>query len=140
MKLKTEAKIQQEIYIYFYSTYPNYSIHSVPNGFGVSIPRGKNGEYLIPVVFHKIIYKMISGAVDLLKNMGMKPGVSDLMVHLPGGRCVCVEVKNETNKQDPDQIKFENKIKAMNGNYILVRSLEDFQKQITPFIFNSLER
>jgi hypothetical protein len=134
MKLKTEAKIQQEIFMYFYSTYPKYSCHSVPNGFGVTIPK------IIPDRYHKAIRIMIAGAVDLLKNMGMKPGVSDLMVHLPGGRCVCVEVKNETNKQDPDQIKFENKIKAMNGNYILVRSLEDFQKQITPFIFNSLER
>lgn len=132
MKLKTEAKIQQEIFIYFYQTYPNYLIHSVPNGFGVTIPK------TIPAAFHKSIRIMIAGAVDLLKNMGMKPGVSDLIVHLPGGRCVMVEVKNETNKQDPDQIKIENKLKAMNGNYILVRSLEDFKKQITPFIFNSI--
>lgn len=136
--IKSEAKIQQEIFIYFHQTYKNYIIHSVPNGFGVSIPKDKNGKYLIPVIFHKIIYKMIAMAVDLLKNMGMKPGVSDLIVHLPGGRCVMVEVKNETNKQDPDQIKIEQKMKAMNGNYILVRSLEDFKKQITPFIFNSI--
>lgn len=133
MKLKTEAKIQQEIFIYFYQTYPNYLIHSVPNGFGVSIPK------IIPERYHKAIRIMIAGAVDLLKNMGMKPGVSDLIVHLPGGRCVMVEVKNETNKQDPDQIKIEKKMKAMNGNYILVRSLEDFKKQITPFIYETIK-
>lgn len=130
--IKSEAKIQQEIFIYFHQTYKNYIIHSVPNGFGVTIPKA------IPERYHATIRKIIAMAVDLLKNMGMKPGVSDLIVHLPGGRCVMIEVKNETNKQDPDQIKIEQKMKAMNGNYILVRSLEDFKKQITPFIYECI--
>jgi len=134
MKIKSEAKIQQEIYVFFYTAYPKYLIHSVPNGFGVTIPK------IIPDRYHKAIRIMIAGAVEVCKNMGMKPGVADLMVHLPGGRCVMVEVKTDINNQDPDQIKIENKVKEMNGNYILVRSLEDFKKQITPFVFNSLER
>lgn len=132
--IKPEAKIQQEIFMYFHNTYPKYIIHSVPNGFGITIP------VIVPARFHKAIRTAIAMAVNLCKQTGMLPGVSDLMVHLPGGRVVMVEVKTDTNNQDPDQVFIENKVKAMNGNYILVRSLEDFKKQITPLIFNSLER
>ena len=45
-----------------------------------------------------------------------------------------VEVKNEKNDQDTAQKKIKAKMKAMNSNYILVRSLEDFQEQIKKFL------
>lgn len=138
--MKQESKIQQEIFIYFHNTYPKYIIHSVPNGIGMSIPKSKIGKWLIPLTYHKIIRDMIKRTVNFLKLTGMLPGISDLMVHLPGGKVVMVEVKNDTNSQDPDQIKIEKKVKEMNGNYILVRDLEDFKKQITPFIFNSIRQ
>lgn len=132
--MKQESKIQQEIYIWFHNNYPNYIIHSVPNGIGISIPKNKVGKFLVPEIYHHIIYGAIKKAVDLLKQTGLVPGVSDLIIHLPNGKCVMVEVKDEKNDQQPAQKKIEAKMIAMGSSYILVRSLEDFKEQIKQFI------
>ena len=126
--MKQESKIQQEIFIYWHNTHPETIIHSVPNGFGFTIPE------IIPIRFHAAIRKAIAMAVNFSKQTGMIEGISDLIIHLPGGRAVMVEVKNEKNIQSPAQKKIEAKIKAMGGNYILVRSLEDFKEQIQAFL------
>ena len=128
MKIISEAFIQQSIFVWFHNNYPKYIIHSVPNGIGFTIPE------IIPIRFHAAIKKAIAMAIDMMKKVGLVPGISDLIIHLPNGRCVMVEVKNERNTQSPAQKKIEAKIKAMGGNYILVRSLEDFKGQIKKFI------
>ena len=126
--MKQESKIQQEIFTYFHNAYPDYIIHSVPNGFSINIPN------IIPARFHKAIRQAVAFSVKKTKQIGMVPGISDLIVHLPNGLCVMVEVKNEKNDQDTAQKKIEAKMKAMNSNYILVRSLEDFKEQIKKFL------
>ena len=126
--MKQESKIQQEIFTYFHNRYPEYIIHSVPNGFSINIPN------IIPARFHKEIRQAVAFSVKKTKQIGMMPGVSDLIIHLTNGRCVMVEVKNEKNDQDTAQKKIKAKMKAMNSNYILVRSLEDFQEQIKKFL------
>ena len=126
--MKQESKIQQEIFIYWHNTHPETIIHSVPNGFGFTI------QEIIPLRFHSAIRKAIAMAVNFSKQTGMIEGISDLIIHLPNGRCVMVEVKNEKNTQSPAQKKIEAKMKAMGSNYILVRSLEDFKERIKKFI------
>ena len=126
--MKQESKIQQEIFIYWHNTHPEKIIHSVPNGFGFTIPE------IIPIRFHEAIRKAIAMAVNFSKQTGMIEGISDLIIHFPNGRCVMVEVKNEKNTQSTAQKKIEAKIKAMGGDYILVRSLEDFKGQIKAFL------
>ena len=126
--MKQEAKIQQEIFIFWHNEHPETIIHSVPNGFGFTIPQ------IIPERFHTTIRKAIAMAVNFSKQTGMIEGISDLIIHLLNGQCVMVEVKNEKNDQSPAQKKIEAKMKAMGGNYILVRSLEDFKEQIKKFI------
>lgn len=126
--MKQESKIQQEIFIYWHNEHPETIIHSVPNGFGITIPA------TLPARLHSSIRKAIAMAVNFSKQTGMLEGVSDLIIHLPNGKCVMVEVKNETGKQSETQKKIEVKMKAMNGNYILVRSLEDFKEQMNVFL------
>ena len=126
--MKQESKIQQEIFIYWHNENPKTIIHSVPNGFGITIPA------IVPVRFHEAIRKAIAMAVNFSKQTGMVEGVSDLIIHMPNGRCVMVEVKNSDNDQSPKQKKIEAKIKALGGNYILVRSLEDFKEQMKAFV------
>lgn len=109
--MKSEDKIQSEIFQWFWNTYPKYLIHAVPNG----------------------------GSRNVLEAMKMKAtgtvaGIADLIIWLPNGKAVMCEVKNATNDQQPAQKKIEAKMKAMNSNYILVRSLEDFQEQIKNFL------
>lgn len=126
--MKQESKIQQEIFIHWHNERPETIIHSVPNGFGITIPE------IIPVRFHALIRKAIAMSVNFSKQTGMVEGISDLIIHLSGGRCVMVEVKTGTGGQSKAQKKIEAKIKALGGNYILVRSLEDFKEQIKKFI------
>jgi hypothetical protein len=126
--MKQEAKIQQEIFIDFHNRHPNFIIHSVPNGFGFTIPS------LIPIRYHAIIRKAIAMAIIFTKAIGMIEGIADLIIHLPDGLCVMVEVKNDKGKQSKEQIKIQNKMIAMNSNYILVRSLEDFNNQIQKYL------
>ena len=126
--MKQESKIQQEIFIYWHNTYPETVIHSVPNGIGFTIPE------IIPIRFHAAIKKAIAMAIDMMKKVGLVPGVADLIIHLPNAKCVMCEVKTEIGTQSPAQKKIEAKIKAMGGNYILVRSLFDFKEKIKAFL------
>lgn len=126
--MKSESKIQSEIFQWFWNSFPDYLIHSVPNGIGFTIPE------IIPIRFHAAIKKAIAMAIDMMKKVGLVPGVADLIIHLPNAKCVMCEVKTEIGTQSPAQKKIEAKIKAMGGNYILVRGLEDFKEQIKKFI------
>ena len=69
--MKSEDKIQSEIFQWFWNAYPELLIHAVPNG----------------------------GSRNVLEAIKMKAtgtvtGISDLIIHLPNGRCIMVEVKN----------------------------------------------
>ena len=109
--MKSEDKIQSEIFQWFWNSFPDYLIHAVPNG------------------GHRNVVEALK-----LKSTGTVPGVADLIIHLPNAKCVMCEVKTEIGTQSTAQKKIEAKIKAMGGNYILVRSLEDFKGQIKKFI------
>lgn len=110
-----EAKIQQEIYLWFNNNYclknhkPRFTIFSVPN-------EGAN--------IKEMMYK---------KSMGLRAGVSDLIVVLPN-KVLFVEVKTLVGKQREAQKDFENVVTALGFDYFLVRSLEDFQLKIKAFI------
>lgn len=57
-------------------------------------------------------------------SLGLLPGVSDLVMVLPG-KVVFLEVKTPTGTQSDKQIKFESKIKELGHSYFIVRSLQD---------------
>ncbi len=56
--------------------------------------------------------------------MGLRPGVSDLVLMFPEGRTVFVEVKNETGTQSPAQIAFENRCHELGFEYVVTRSVD----------------
>ena len=112
MKIKSEAKIQQEIVQWFRATYPQFLIYSVPNGVPVSLPQ-----------------RIIAQIINKHKEVGMLSGVSDLIVHLPN-RILFIEVKTETGKQSVAQINFQKKVSTLGGQYIVVRSLTQFQNEL----------
>jgi len=105
---KTEDQIQAEIYKWFHNEYctkfnnPRCCIFAVPNG-GL---RSKQEAMK-------------------LKSTGVVAGVSDLIVLMPN-RCIFVEVKTDIGRQSDKQKEFEEIVKALNFDYHLVRSLEDF--------------
>lgn len=62
-----------------------------------------------------------------LVAMGLRAGVSDLVVVLPG-RVVFLEVKAPDGKQSPKQKMFEDKVTGFGHDYFIVRSVEDVSK------------
>lgn len=102
----TEAQLQQSIIIWFRN---NYQMH---------------GKGLIFSVANESTYKN-----KTFKNTGTMAGVSDLIVVL-NGKTIFIELKTETGIQSEKQKEFETKIKELNQEYYLIRSLETFKNEI----------
>lgn len=60
--------------------------------------------------------------------MGLRPGVSDLVVLLTGRRVLFLEVKNETGVQRESQKKFQQTVRNLGFEYFIVRSTDDVKK------------
>lgn len=99
----TEAQLQQNIIIWYRNNYQ------------------MQGKGLIFSVANESTYKN-----KTFKNTGTMSGVSDLIVVL-NGKTIFVELKTEIGVQSEKQKIFESKIKELNQNYYLIRSLEQFK-------------
>lgn len=108
---KTESFIQQQIVIFYRNNYclnhhyPQHIIFSVPN-------EGKSKMETLRK-----------------KSIGMMSGVSDLII-ITHKRTIFVEVKTEMGVQSESQNRFQKLVEALGYKYLLVRSLEDFKKQM----------
>jgi hypothetical protein len=60
----------------------------------------------------------------IFKAMGLRSGVSDLVVILPG-RVLFLEVKTPTGRQSPAQKTFQQIVESLGHSYVLVRSVEE---------------
>jgi hypothetical protein len=116
-KLMTpEDVIQQKCVIWFRNNYglkthnPRYLLFSVPNS-------GKDGK--------EQSYK---------KATGMMAGVADLILLMPNGKCIFVEMKTEKGTQSPNQKIFESAVNDLGFTYIVCRSFEQFQEEIQKLI------
>lgn len=57
--------------------------------------------------------------------MGVKAGTADKHVCLPGGMFAAVEAKSATGRQSEAQAKYQARVEALGGLYILARSAAD---------------
>lgn len=111
MQSKTESKIQQECFQWFFNAYCLKA--SVPRCYMFSVPNeGSSAK--------EQMYK---------KMLGMRSGVSDMIVLLPN-KVLFIEFKDEKGKQSDNQIEFEQIVTDLGFDYYLVRSLEQFKKII----------
>ncbi len=109
MKDKTEAKIQQECFVFYKNTYclnhhnPKHIIFAVPND--------------------------SSSKEETMRKLatGMLGGVSDLIIIKPN-KVIFVEIKTQTGTQQPNQKQFEADVKLLGFEYHLVRSFEQFKQ------------
>lgn len=112
MKETTEAKIQQNIVLWYNN---NYCLnHHSPRGLIFSVPNDS------------------INAIETKRkvNTGLLKGVSDLIVITPNGKILFIEIKTETGIQSPAQKDFQARITSLNYEYHLVRSLGEFQRVI----------
>lgn len=104
VKQGEEFKLQEAAVKYMKLKYPNYLCFSVPNE-----AAWKNKNYF--------------------SNLGMMPGVSDLIVVLPG-KVLFIEFKSKIGRQSVEQKAFMEKVEALGFNYHLIRNLDDFMEII----------
>lgn len=107
-KKKNEARIQQEIVMYFRN---NYCLkHSNPRCAIFSVPNERKDK------------------VELMrmKATGLMSGVSDLIVVMPN-KVMFIEVKDDVGRQSDKQKEFEQIVRGLGFEYHLVRSLDEFK-------------
>lgn len=128
---KTEAKIQQECYVWFVNNYglkkhnPRCVMFSVPNEIAMMI--GSIMKYNGISVY--LVNKVVAQVIDKMKSTGMKAGVSDAIVLIPK-KTLYVEFKTEIGVQSDKQKEFEVCVRGLNQEYHIVRSLEQFKEII----------
>ena len=105
-----EDKLQAEIYKWFHN---EYQIQG--NGFLFSVPTGGTRNKIEAMK---------------LKATGLTAGVADLIICLPFGRVLFVELKTDTGTQSDAQKTFESKVTKLGHDYFLIRSLDQFKTLI----------
>ena len=106
--MSTEAKIQQEIFMWYNNTY--CLSHHSPRNLILSIPN--------------------EGKPELIRT-GLYPGASDLfIIHHPLPP-MFVEIKTPDGRQSDKQRAFQAHVASLGYAYYLIRSLEAFKSLIT---------
>lgn len=62
-----------------------------------------------------------------MKRKGVMAGVADFLAFPVNSRKLAIELKDDKGKQDQDQLRFQRRWEQANGDYFIVRTLEDFQ-------------
>jgi len=110
----TEDQLQQQIFTWYNN---NYCLKTQENrGMVFSVPNGGSRNVV---------------EAKKMKATGLLPGVSDLIVVLPTGKLLFIELKTETGIQSQAQKDFEERITKLGQEYYLIRSLEQFKALIT---------
>ena len=103
--MKSENRIQQECYMWFWNTYSDLRklLFAVPNGGARSAIEGK-----------------------LFKETGVVAGVSD-MIFLYKGEAYLIELKTETGTQSQLQRQWQLIVEKQGFKYYLIRNLDQFK-------------
>ena len=118
MRKELEAKHQQDIILYMNKHYLNtHIIFSVPNEIPYPLPK-----------------KIMMDILSRLTQNGLLKGTSDLVILCPDKRYITVEIKRSTGSQSPEQIIFQKRVESINGDYFIIRSLEDFINKVVPIL------
>ena len=118
MRKELEAKHQQDIILYMNKHYINtHIIFSVPNEIPYPLPK-----------------KIMMDILSRLTQNGLLKGASDLVILCPDKRYITVEIKRSTGTQRPEQIIFQKRVESINGDYFVIRSLEDFINKVVPIL------
>ena len=106
-----ESQLQQSIVMHYNN---NYCLKNMnPRGLILAIPNGGSRHFL---------------EAKNLKATGLLAGASDLILITPEGKLIFIELKAEKGTQSEVQKIFEERVKNLNFDYFIIRSLEEFKK------------
>jgi hypothetical protein len=83
---------------------------------------------------------VVRGGVVTGFRSGGKSGLPDIMGVLPPrGKLLCVEIKTGRDRLRPEQIGFHASVRRMGGAVLVVKTWEDYTRQILPILEEILE-
>lgn len=109
----SEDSFQSDCYLWFHNTYPQYRGRLCYN---LNNSRNK-----------------VRGMMD--KSMGLQPGRSDMVLY-HNSHAYMIELKLPGGTQSKEQKKWECTIKNAGFDYVIIRSLEEFQKYLQGILGN----
>ena len=108
--MKSESALQQQIFNWYNN---NYCLKNIEKrGMIFSIPNGGTRHLMEAMT---------------LKATGLLKGASDLIVILPNGKLMFVELKQPKGIQSLEQKDFESRVKILGFEYHIIKSLEEFK-------------
>ena len=120
-----ESDLQQQCVAWFNQNFPQYWLFSVKNSskMGGKTITGKNG-------------KQIPLEAIIAKREGLRAGVADLQLLFGNGKyySLFLELKTDTGEQSKEQKQFEAYCNQNKFKYVLIRSIEQFRKEITIYL------
>lgn len=105
--MQKESVLQTACVKWFRLQYPDLIIYAVPNGGSRNVREAQR-----------------------LKAEGVLAGVADLVVMLPQGKSIYIEMKVKWNKQTDNQKEFQKKAIELGHTYAVCYSFEEFQQII----------
>lgn len=112
--MNLEDALQAKIVVWYKNNYQMHGkglIHSTPNGGFRNVAEAKK-----------------------MKATGTTAGIADLTIKLPNSIFIDIELKAPKGVQSEVQKKIQSKLEAMNCNYIIVRSLDEFIEKVIPLV------
>lgn len=85
-----------------------------------------NPKCVLFSVPNEAIQKMEWKQINTFKAMGLKSGVSDVIVLMPG-KLLFIEFKSAKGVQNDNQKRFQEDVQALGFEYHICRSLEEFK-------------
>lgn len=105
--MQKESALQTACVKWFRLQYPDLVIYAVPNGGSRNVREAQR-----------------------LKAEGVLAGVADLVVLLPKGKSLYIEMKVKGNRQTENQKAFQDKAITLGHTYAVCYSFEEFQQVI----------
>ena len=102
----SESTLQITLISMLRTLYSDYVINLSLNG--ISIPSDIKTKTLI---------------INQMKKEGMEKGMPDLLLYLPNGKVLNMELKTDKGKQSPDQVDVQNRLTKLGHNYYIIRTV-----------------
>ena len=102
----SESTLQITLISMLRTLYSDYVINLSLNG--ISIPSDIKTKTLI---------------INQMKKEGMEKGMPDLLLYLPNGKVLNMELKTDKGKQSPDQVDVQHRLAKLGHNYYIIRTV-----------------
>ena len=102
----SEAILQQTLVSILKTLYPDYVINLSLSGISLNGSAKDNAQTM---------YSMV--------QQGFSRGMPDLLLYLPNGKVLNMELKTDKGKQSPDQVDVQNRLTKLGHNYYIIRTV-----------------